>query len=191
MWPPARWPKGCRRSTRCAGIPSHQFNPFLALKRPDCGEMHGEVYGFSLVYSGNFLAQADVDPYHVTRVTMGIHPQNFSWTLRPRRDLCHARSRDGLQRPGAQRHVTGFPHPVPQPAGPGRLARRGPALSWSTTGKPPILTSTRRSCWRWRPKPRRWALSFLCWTTAGSGTAAATRPAWATGKWTPPSCQAG
>ena len=28
--------------------------------------MAGEVYGFSLVYSGNFLAQADVDPYHVT-----------------------------------------------------------------------------------------------------------------------------
>ena len=65
------------------GHSSHQFNPFLALKHPDCGEMHGEVYGFSLVYSGNFLAQADVDPYHVTRVTMGIHPQNFSWTLRP------------------------------------------------------------------------------------------------------------
>ena len=65
------------------GHSSHQFNPFLALKRPDCGEMHGEVYGFSLVYSGNFLAQADVDPYHVTRVTMGIHPQNFSWKLRP------------------------------------------------------------------------------------------------------------
>lgn len=65
------------------GHSSHQFNPFLALKRPDCGEMHGEVYGFSLVYSGNFLAQADVDPYHVTRMTMGIHPQNFSWTLRP------------------------------------------------------------------------------------------------------------
>ena len=65
------------------GHSSHHFNPFLALKRPDCGEMAGEVYGFSLVYSGNFLAQADVDPYHVTRVTMGIHPQNFRWTLRP------------------------------------------------------------------------------------------------------------
>lgn len=23
-----------------------------------------------------------MDPYHVTRVTMGIHPQNFSWTLK-------------------------------------------------------------------------------------------------------------
>ena len=65
------------------GCSSHHFNPFLALKRPDTTEFSGEVYGFSLVYSGNFLAQADVDPYHVTRVTMGIHPQNFRWTLRP------------------------------------------------------------------------------------------------------------
>ncbi|MFR3791842.1 MAG: alpha-galactosidase [Blautia massiliensis (ex Durand et al. 2017)] len=64
------------------GCSSHHFNPFLALKRPDCGESAGEVYGFSLVYSGNFLAQADVDPYHVTRITMGIHPQNFSWILK-------------------------------------------------------------------------------------------------------------
>ena len=31
--------------------------------------MSGEVYGFSLVYSGNFLAQAEVDTYDVTRVT--------------------------------------------------------------------------------------------------------------------------
>ena len=64
------------------GCSSHHFNPFLALKRPNADEFSGEVYGFSLVYSGNFLAQADVDPYHVTRVTMGIHPQNFSWTLK-------------------------------------------------------------------------------------------------------------
>ena len=33
------------------------------------------------MYSGNFAAQADVDPYHVTRVTMGIHPQGFCWPL--------------------------------------------------------------------------------------------------------------
>lgn len=34
-----------------------EHNPFLALKRPDTTESQGEVYGFSLVYSGNFLAQ--------------------------------------------------------------------------------------------------------------------------------------
>lgn len=64
------------------GCSSHHFNPFIALKRPECTEGQGEVYGFSLVYSGNFLAQVDVDPYHMTRVMMGIHPQNFSWQLK-------------------------------------------------------------------------------------------------------------
>lgn len=66
-------------STR--GCSSHQFNPFLALARPETTEQSGEVYGFSLVYSGNFFAAADVDAYHVTRLLMGIHPQGFDWPL--------------------------------------------------------------------------------------------------------------
>ena len=64
------------------GCSSHHYNPFLALKRRETTEGNGEVYGFSLVYSGNFLAQADVDTYDTTRITMGIHPDTFSWTLK-------------------------------------------------------------------------------------------------------------
>lgn len=64
------------------GCSSSNYNPFLALKRPDAGESSGEVYGFSLVYSGNFLAQAEVDTYEVTRVMMGIHPNCFTWPLK-------------------------------------------------------------------------------------------------------------
>ena len=63
------------------GCSSHQFNPFLALKRGNADEFQGEVYGFSFVYSGNFLAQAEVDNYDVTRVLMGIHPSGFRWEL--------------------------------------------------------------------------------------------------------------
>ncbi len=66
-------------STRGASSATH--NPFLALKRPCTTENSGEVYGFNLVYSGNFLAQAQVDSYDVTRVSMGIHPFEFEWTL--------------------------------------------------------------------------------------------------------------
>ncbi|MGF3105029.1 alpha-galactosidase [Rossellomorea sp. DUT-2] len=66
-------------STR--GTSSSQQNPFLALKRPETTEHQGEVFGFSLVYSGNFLAQAEVDQYDVTRVSMGINPFDFSWLL--------------------------------------------------------------------------------------------------------------
>lgn len=63
------------------GCSSANYNPFLALKRQETTENSGEVIGFSLVYSGNFLAQAEADTYHVTRVTMGIHPEGFSWPL--------------------------------------------------------------------------------------------------------------
>ncbi|BFL14666.1 alpha-galactosidase [Enterocloster clostridioformis] len=65
------------------GHSSHQFNPFICLKRPDAGEDSGEVIGISLVYSGNFLAQAEVDTMETVRVTMGIHPEGFDWPLCP------------------------------------------------------------------------------------------------------------
>ena len=60
---------------------SAEHNPFLALKRLHTTESQGEVYGFSLVYSGNFLAQTEVTTFDLTRVTMGIHPEGFSWEL--------------------------------------------------------------------------------------------------------------
>lgn len=63
------------------GASSHYQNPFIALKRPDCTEQLGEVLGFSFVYSGNFLAQVEVDTYDVSRVTMGINPFQFNWLL--------------------------------------------------------------------------------------------------------------
>lgn len=63
------------------GASSHQQNPFLALLRKEANENHGEVFGFSLVYSGNFLAQVEVDQFHTARVSMGINPFDFSWLL--------------------------------------------------------------------------------------------------------------
>ena len=65
------------------GHSSHQFNPFLGLMRPNADEHSGEVIGISLVYSGNFLAQAEVDTMDTVRVTVGIHPEGFTWHLRP------------------------------------------------------------------------------------------------------------
>lgn len=65
------------------GASSHQQNPFLALVSKDATEDHGEVYAFNFVYSGNFIAQAEVDQFHNTRVSMGINPFDFSWQLEP------------------------------------------------------------------------------------------------------------
>lgn len=68
-------------STR--GHSSHSHNPFFMLRRPGAGEESGEVMGFSLVYSGNFLAQVEVDPWDTARVTLGINPFGFDWKLDP------------------------------------------------------------------------------------------------------------
>ena len=65
------------------GASSHFHNPFVMLKRPTADEFQGEVMGFSLIYSGNFLAQAEVDTFKVTRMMMGINPFGFSWCLKP------------------------------------------------------------------------------------------------------------
>ncbi len=43
----------------------------------------GEAIGISLVYSGNFRMQAEVDTYNVTRSTAGINPEGFDWKLEP------------------------------------------------------------------------------------------------------------
>ncbi len=63
------------------GNSSHQHNPFMVLKRPSATEDSGTVLGFSLIYSGNFRIQAEVDTYDVTRITAGINPSCFDWKL--------------------------------------------------------------------------------------------------------------
>ena len=63
------------------GASSHQQNPFFAIVDPDTNENHGEVYGFSLVYSGNFSAQIQADSYDQLRLNFGINPFQFTWNL--------------------------------------------------------------------------------------------------------------
>jgi alpha-galactosidase len=74
---------GIQSISSLRGASSHHHNPFLALKRLDATEHYGEVYGFNLVYSSNFLIQAEVDHYDVTRILLGIHPFGFEWKLPP------------------------------------------------------------------------------------------------------------
>lgn len=75
--------KGVQSVESKRGASSPQHNPFLALLRRDACEDSGEVYGFSLVYSGNFLANVEVDQYDTTRVSIGINPFDFTWLLEP------------------------------------------------------------------------------------------------------------
>ncbi len=64
------------------GESSHQSNPFVALVSHNANEEIGEAFGFNLVYSGNFFAQAEVTQHKHTRFVMGINPYDFSWLLR-------------------------------------------------------------------------------------------------------------
>lgn len=63
------------------GASSCLYNPFLALCSHDANESAGDAYGFNLVYTGNFLASAELDSSCNGRVLMGIHPDNFRWQL--------------------------------------------------------------------------------------------------------------
>lgn len=63
------------------GASSAAHNPFMMLSRAHTTEQQGEAIGFSLVYSGNFLMQTEVNADDKARITTGIHPQGFAWTL--------------------------------------------------------------------------------------------------------------
>ncbi len=65
------------------GSSSHQQNPFVILCDREATEDHGNCYGFSLMYSGNFLAEAELDQYDQLRLVMGIHPKQFDYALSP------------------------------------------------------------------------------------------------------------
>ncbi|MDD3660999.1 MAG: alpha-galactosidase, partial [Lachnospiraceae bacterium] len=69
------------------GASSAEHNPFLAIKRAGTTEDFGEIFGFSLVYSGSFLGQVEVCSHNTTRIIMGIHPDNFTWVLNGGQDF--------------------------------------------------------------------------------------------------------
>lgn len=65
------------------GSSSHQLNPFAALVGRNTDEQQGEVYGFSLIYSADFKALAEVDQFDNTRMQIGLNQETFSWKLCP------------------------------------------------------------------------------------------------------------
>lgn len=69
------------------GNSSHNHNPSVVLKRVGTDERQGEVLATTFVYSGNFLMEAEVDTFDVTRLQVGIHPDGFCWQLAPGADF--------------------------------------------------------------------------------------------------------
>ncbi|NLI53146.1 MAG: alpha-galactosidase [Clostridiales bacterium] len=63
------------------GASSNRHNPGFLLYADGATESHGRVYGFNLVYSGNHFGLAELCPFDLVRVQLGINPHCFDWTL--------------------------------------------------------------------------------------------------------------
>ncbi len=79
------------------GASGHQVNPFSIVCSEGASETAGDVYGFSLVYSGNHSTMMSVDSFGMLRVKQGINPKFFRWTLKkdeefytPQSILCYS-----------------------------------------------------------------------------------------------------
>ena len=73
--------RGVFKNNSLTGTTSHNKNPFFALCSHNADEDMGEVYGFNLLYSANFAAEASVGFLGDTRVTLGIDDTGFNWTI--------------------------------------------------------------------------------------------------------------
>ena len=63
------------------GGSGHMHNPFIAVCGKDALENRGDVFGFSLVYSGSFTAGIELNHYNSGRAYIGINPFHFDWIL--------------------------------------------------------------------------------------------------------------
>ncbi len=66
------------------GVSSSDHNPFFALLKQEAGQTFGDVYGFNLIYSGNFEANIEKNPHDLLRVNLGINSFDFKWHLKPK-----------------------------------------------------------------------------------------------------------
>ena len=65
------------------GKTSNRAQSFLGIVSPGITQEEGEVYGLQFLYSGNFSSMVEKAPNEDIRVSMGIHPEEFSWELMP------------------------------------------------------------------------------------------------------------
>ncbi len=73
--------QGMQKIESRRGSSSHHHSPFFALADKQTTEDSGEVYAFSLLYSGNFEAGVERDTFGGIRAFMGINSFDFSWKL--------------------------------------------------------------------------------------------------------------
>ena len=65
------------------GMSSHHHNPFVILCDHLATEDHGDCYGLMYLYSTNFRAEVEREPYGSVRAVMSPGDEGFRWTLQP------------------------------------------------------------------------------------------------------------
>ncbi len=65
------------------GASGHEHNPFVALCEKTATEHSGQVWGMALMYSGSFLATAEVNNFDGARLSIGLNPEVCRWQLDP------------------------------------------------------------------------------------------------------------
>ncbi|KAJ5560851.1 hypothetical protein N7535_009048 [Penicillium sp. DV-2018c] len=114
------------------GYSSALHNPFLALVESSATESQGEVWGFSLVYTGSFSVDVEKGSQGFTRALLGFNPNQLSWTLPPGETLTSPEcvsvySKDGIGGMSRSLH---------------RLYRKHLTKSkFATSDRPPLLNS--------------------------------------------------
>ncbi|MBO5059530.1 MAG: alpha-galactosidase [Clostridia bacterium] len=62
---------------------SHNLNSFVMIAGSEANEDMGDVYGFSLIYSGNHSTAVKTEMYGDVRIMQGINPFQFKKELKP------------------------------------------------------------------------------------------------------------
>ncbi|RDY32184.1 alpha-galactosidase [Lachnotalea glycerini] len=69
------------------GTSSHQHNPFFIIAEKETTEDMGCCYGISLLYSGNFKCEAELDQYNQSRIIIGLQDEMFEYELKQNETL--------------------------------------------------------------------------------------------------------
>ena len=64
-----------------SGASGHYHNPFVCFPEHNTDEIHGKVYSMGLIYSGDFVAGAQMDNYNTMRSFIGLNSFDFGYTL--------------------------------------------------------------------------------------------------------------
>ena len=64
------------------GSSSHQYNPGVILADRKATEDSGNCYGMLLMYSGNFVCEAERDQFNQTRFQMGLGDESFAYPVK-------------------------------------------------------------------------------------------------------------